>query len=483
MLRPLARPAKHVLTRARALALALALVALVSLWARGAGGEDWPAFLGPSGEGKSAETGISTAWGSAGPPLVWQVPVGEGYAAPSVAGGRLYLFDRHGDRIRLSCLDARTADEIWRSEYATGYEDLYGYSNGPRAAPVVDGDRVYTFGPAGRLRCHRVADGSLIWEVDTTKTFGVVQNFFGAAGAPVVEGDLLIAGIGGSPAGSPTIHSGKVVGNDSGIVAFDKRTGKVRYKITDELASYSSPRVVTIGDRRWGFYFARGGLVGFEPAGGTVDFQFPFRSRKLESVNASNPVVVGDTVFITESYGPGSAVLRVRPGGYEVVRRDASRRDQSMSCHWMTPIHHQGTLYGSSGQSSGEAELRAVDYATGEVLWREPGLGRSTLLWVDGHLLVYTEWGRLLLVEATPERYNLVAQATPQLPASVAAATEDPPKSAGEARTEASGGLDRQGRQLLRYPAWSPPVLSEGILYLRGKGRLAALELIPASSR
>jgi len=466
---------------ARILTLSLLLLVSSLSAAERAVGSDWPGFLGPTGDGKSSETGISKSWNADGPPLLWQLPVGEGYAAPSVADGRLFLFDRHGDTVRLTCMNPRTGKESWRSEYATDYEDMYGYSNGPRAVPVIDGARVYTFGAGGRLRCHRVKDGSLVWDVDTTSVFGVVQNFFGAGSAPVVEGDLLIAAIGGSAAEAPGIQSGEVVGNGSGIVAFDKRTGKVRYKIVDELASYSSPTLATIGERRWGFYFARGGLIGFEPAGGKVDFHFPFHAKKLESVNAGNPVVVGDTVFVTESYGPGSAVLRVRPGGYEVLRRDAGPRDQSMSCHFMTPIHHEGYLYGSSGQGSAEAELRAVDYASGKIMWSQPGLGRATLLYVEGHLVVFTERGQLLLVEATSERYHVVADATPLMPKSAVAKKEEPSTSTGEARTEERKKGDEATRQLLRYPAWSPPVLSHGVLYLRGKGRLAAIELIPAT--
>jgi outer membrane protein assembly factor BamB len=447
-------------------------------------GSDWAAFLGPTADGKSAETGILKSWNEDGPPLVWHMPVGEGYAAPSVAEGRLFLFDRHADTMRLAARNAVSGDELWRAEYSTEYEDMYGYSNGPRAAPTVDGDLVYTFDAGGRLRCHRVKDGSIVWEIDTTRAFGVVQNFFGAGSAPMVEGDLLIAAVGGSPADPPGIQSGKVVGNGSGIVAFDKRTGKVRYRITDELASYSSPTIATIGERRWGFLFARGGLVGFEPASGKVDFHFPFRAKKLESVNASNPVIVDDTVFITESYGPGSAVLRVRPGGYEVVRRDTSPRDQSMSCHFMTPIYHQGYLYGSSGEGSGEAELRAVHYMSGKIMWSEPGLGRATLLYVDGRLVVFTERGRVLLIEANPKRYKVLADATPLLPASDVAENAEPARSAGEARTDeqqSGDGSTSEARPLLPYPAWSPPVLSHGILYLRAKGRLAAFELLQAA--
>ena len=100
----------------------------------------------------------------------------------------------------------------------------------------------------------------------------------------------------------------------SGIVAFYKHTGEVVYQIADELASYASPIFTTIDDRRWGFAFLRGGLVGFEPETGEIDFHYPWRHPKIESVNASSPVIADDLVFISESYGIGSAVVKVHPG-------------------------------------------------------------------------------------------------------------------------------------------------------------------------
>src|SRR5690606_31589665 len=94
--------------------------------------------------------------------------------------------------------------------------------------------------------------------------------------------------------------------NGSGVVAFDKHTGKVKYKLADELASYASPVLAKIGGRDWCFVFARGGLLGFDPASGKQDFHYPWRADMLESVNASNPVVVDDLVFISECYDVGS---------------------------------------------------------------------------------------------------------------------------------------------------------------------------------
>ena len=447
-------------------AVAAVAVALVDLSAVLSGvdpavASDWPQHLGPTRDARSPETGAALAWPDGGPPLLWQRPLGSGYSMPSVAGGRAFVFDRVGGQARLTAIDAATGDEIWQTSYPTAYEDLYGFSDGPRASPVVDGDRVYTFGVEGRLRCHRVGSGSLVWAVDTAARFGVVQNFFGVGSTPLVEGELLIAPVGGSPPGSPAIHSGEVEGDGSGIVAFAKRTGRVRYALSDELASYASPVAADVGGRRLVFAFQRGGLVAFEPRSGELRFHFPWRARKLESVNAANPVVVGDTVFLSESYGPGSVVLRVREGGPEVVWQDPARkRDQSLRLHWMTPVHHDGILYGSSGSSQGDAELRAVELATGEVRWRQPGLGRATLLYVDGHLIVLSETGALTVIEATPDAYRVVAAATPMLPE--------------------SGGAEAE--PVVDGPAWNAPALARGRLYVRGKSRLACFDLRPSPS-
>ncbi len=418
-------------------------------------GVDWAQFLGPTADGKSPETGILTEWGPCGPPVVWHCELGSGYGIGSVAEGRYYLFDRHGDYVRLTSLDARTGEASWKFEYEADYVDLLDYSDGPRSSPVIDKGLIYIFGAGGMLHCVDADDGSLVWKVDTVEKFGVVQNFFGVGSSPVVEGDLLIVMIGGSPAEYQDIgrhNLDRAVGNGTGIVAFDKRTGKVKYTSTDELASYATPKLATIDGRRWCFAFARGGLVGFDPGSGEVDFNYPWRARLRDSVNASTPVVVGDEVLISEAYGPGSSLLRVKPGGYEIVWTDPPGRNKAMQTHWNTPIHHEGYLYGSSGRYSGNAELRCIDWKTGEIIWSNPGLTRSSPLYVDGHFVCLGEDGVLYLIEATHTDYVQVAKAVVR------------------------ERLD--GPALINPPAWAAPILSHGLLYVRGDDRLVCLRLI-----
>jgi outer membrane protein assembly factor BamB len=419
-------------------------------------GSDWPRFLGPTGDSVSAEKGVVAPWPKEGPRLVWEKKVGTGYAMPTISRGRLFLFDRTRNRARLTCLKSETGEELWAFDYRTDYVDSYGYNNGPRCSPVVDGERVYLYGPEGMLHCVRATDGKLVWKLDTAAEFGVIQNFFGVGSTPVVEGDLLLVQVGGSPKGSEDVDFARLKGNGSGLVTFDKYTGEVKYKTTDELASYASPVLATIDKKRWCFLFARGGLVGLDPANGKVEFRYPWRAKTLESVNASNPVVVGDKVFISETYGPGSALLKVKPGACEEVWTDAKngRDDKSMQCHWNTPIHVDGYLYGCSGRHDNNAELRCIELATGKVMWSVPNLQRTSLLLVDGHFVCLAEDGVLSLLKVNSNKYEEVSSVIPQ-------SQDDPP------------------RPLLQKPCWAAPIQSHGLLYVRGHDRLACLELIP----
>ena len=412
-------------------------------------GSDWPKFLGPTQDGVSPEKGIRTDWPKDGLKPIWEVAMGLGYAPPSISRGRLFHFDRFGDNNRLTCRNAETGKLLWKFEYPTDYEDLYGYSPGPRSCPVIDDDRVYILGPDGMLHCVNVADGAMVWKLDTRKEYKFQQNFFGVGSAPIVEGDLLLVAVGGST------HKGErpndlrgLTGNGTAIVAFDKKTGKEKYRTSDEHASYSSPTVATINNRRYGLYFARGGLVAFEPTTGKIDFHYKWRAKILESVNAANPVVVGDKVLISECYEKGAAVLKVKNGAMpEVVWNDDENdyRDKVLKCHWNTPIHVDGYVYGSSGRHENEAQLRCVELATGKLMWSQKGLERCSLTQIDGHFLCMCERGDLLLLKINPNKYEIVARWSTELD----------------------------------FPSWAAPVVANGLMYVRGKDRLLCVELIP----
>lgn len=423
-------------------------------------GSDWRGFLGPFGTSVSPETGLLAPWPESGPKILWTRKLGIGYAMPAMSDGRLFHFERVDNSARLVCLDADSAKELWTFEYPTNYRDKYGYNGGPRCSPVVDGNLVFIHGVEGMLHCVTADKGQLVWKIDTVKEFGVVQNFFGVGATPVVEGDLLIAIIGGSPAGSDGIDDfTDLKGNGTGLVAFEKSTGKIRWKSTDELAGYASPHIATVDGRRTGFAFTRGGLVRFDPATGAVAFRFPWRADILESVNAANPVVVGQRVLISETYGPGGVLLDIRDQEPKVVWSDAKKfpRFKSLMAHWTTPIERDGYVYACHGRHEGNAELRCVKLDTGEIQWSEPHLTRTSLLMVDNHFVVLSEDGMLRLLRVNPKKYDLVSQVELTEPGS--------------------------DRPLLRSPCWAAPILSHGRLYVRGDDRLVCLQAMKTNEK
>jgi len=406
----------------------------------GAKTEDWPRFLGPRRNLVSAETKLLAAFPAEGPPLVWEAATGRGYSSPSIVGDRLVYLHRVGNQERVECLQPETGRRYWSFAYATKYRDRYGYGDGPRASPIIDGDRVYTYGAQGMLHCLRLRDGAELWRRNITEEFKVPQDFFGSAATPLIEGDRLVLGV-GAP-GGPT------------VAAFNKNSGEMLWGAGEEWGpSYASAVAADVAGRRRVLVFAggesrppTGGLLSINPRNGAVDFAFPWRSRTYESVNAATPVVVDDDVLISATYRTGAAMLRLLPdGGYRELWTSSD-----FDLHWTTPIHDDGYFYGFAGRNEPDASLMCINAKTGETVWSEvleweeeatiggrlrtipASPGRGFLMQVDGRFLALGEHGHLLWLQLSPEGPRILSRA----------------------------------RLFLARQTWSPPVISRGLLYV-----------------
>lgn len=377
----------------------------------GAVTHDWPSFLGPSHNAVSTETRLNR---TLPPPLVWELPKGEGYTSPVIAGESLVFHHRVGDEETVLCLHPETGASRWQFSYPTSYEDRYGYNNGPRSSPVIDRGRVFTTGAEGKLHCLDLASGKVIWRRDLRADYRVPQDFFGTASTPLVEGRLLIVNV-GAPKG-PT------------VVGLDTESGKEVWRAGSEWgASYASPVPATIHGQRRAFVFAggesnppTGGLMSIDPANGRIDFTFPWRSRSFESVNASCPVVFDNKVFISASYRAGGALIDIRPDFTHRVLWTTAE----LGLHFNTAIYRNGHLYGFDGRNEPDASLACVNAATGKVVWRETpewmdtigntqqlvGTYRGSLLAVDGQFLCLGELGHLLWMDLSPKGYREVSR-------------------------------------------------------------------------
>jgi outer membrane protein assembly factor BamB len=349
---------------------------------------DWPQFLGPDRNGVYSGGDLAEQWPSGGPQKIWEKKIGSGFSNSVVANGRLILFHRVGNDEVVDALDAASGKGIWSYKYPTAYQDDFGFDPGPRASPLVNNGKVYTFGAEGVLTCLDFESGKKIWSVATKDAFGVRKGFFGAASAPLVQGSRLFSNVGGGKAG---------------LVAFDKDTGKVLWTSTNDEASYSSPVAANFGGKSYIIFFTRNGLVAVEPGSGKVEFQHSWRSRSRASVNAAVPLVVGNQIFLSASYGTGAALFRFDSG--TLTRIWSS--DDALSNHYATSVHHDGYLYGFHGRQEYSQSFRCIELKTGRVRWSEEGFGAGTVTLAGGRLVLLREDGELVLAKASPERFEL----------------------------------------------------------------------------
>lgn len=352
-------------------------------------GADWPQFLGPARNGISAEAGLLAEWPKKGPPLLWERSVGDGFSGPVVAGDRLLLFHAVGENDVLECLDPASGKLQWKAEYRSGYSDDFRKGDGPRTTPLIAGDKVFTLSALGLLYCRDLATGKELWHRDLLDDYKASKGFFGVGAGLLLDSDVLMVNIGGRPG--------------AGIVGLDPKTGKEIWKATDDGASYAAPVAATIDGARHALFFTRTGLVSLDPANGTVRFSRRWRARINESVNAATPVVAGDFVFVSSSYGTGGLAARVKKDGIE----DLWKGDGVLACHYNTPVLRDGYLYGIDGrQEGGEARLVCVEAKTGKLRWAQDRFGCASLIGVEGQFIITNEQGELILAEATPEGYR-----------------------------------------------------------------------------
>src|SRR5215472_3319470 len=168
----------------QAVSMVLALLAGVLVLAA-ARADDWPQWLGPRRDGVWRETGLLQKFPPGGPTIRWRAPVGQGYAGPAVANGRVYVTDlvlalgaKQGNpfgkapvpgKERVLCLDEASGKPLWTHEYDCTY--AISYPAGPRTTPVVAGGKVYTLGAMGDLLCLDAERGDVLWSKNFVKDF------------------------------------------------------------------------------------------------------------------------------------------------------------------------------------------------------------------------------------------------------------------------------------------------------------------------
>jgi outer membrane protein assembly factor BamB len=386
--------------------------------------DDWPQYLGPKRDGVWRETGIVDKLPKE-PKYLWRKEVGQGYAGPAVADGRVFVTDlvlnsgkalpKGGGKAglagkeRVLCLDEKSGETLWKKEYDVTYR--VSYPAGPRCTPTVDGERVYTLGTMGDLLCLDVKKGDILWQKNFLKDYDAILPIWGFASHPLIDGDELICLVAGS--------------DGRGVIAFDKKTGKEIWKSLTFSGDpgYGVPVIYPFGreGKRELIIWHSNAVVGLDPESGKRLWSEPWPLRA--ALNVPMPRLAdGDKLFMTSFYN-GSMLLKVEGDKPSIVWKSKSKGsqdsvmpDKTVDLHSImpTPVIKDGYIYGVCSYG----ELRCLKLDTGERVWQtyEPIVGKSER-WANAFIVVhkdryflFNEKGELIICKLSPQKYEEVSR-------------------------------------------------------------------------
>jgi outer membrane protein assembly factor BamB len=381
------------------------------------GGLDWPHYRGPNSNGISAETGINKDWGSKPPKLLWKVDMTDGgYSGPAVADGVVYVIDHDGDNDVVRALNLADGTELWRYRYAEPKPKDNGFT---RSTPTVQDGKVYTMSRLGLACCLDAKTGKAIWTRDLVADFNSKRPGWDLACSPVIDGQNVILCPGG---------------DNAGMVALDKDTGKNVWQGGGTTVSgYSTPVIATINGVKQYVVFVEKAVMGVNAQNGKVLWSTPWETSY--GVNAMNPIVIGNTVYVSSGYGHGCALYDISAAGPTKVWET-----KEMQAQFSCPVLFEGLIYGTSDPGV----LMCLDPKTGQAKWKQPGFEKGGCVAVDGTIIAMNgSNGDIFMAELSPDGYKELGHLT--------------------------GPLGGQ--------SWTAPIVAQGKLIIRNTKAVACLDL------
>ncbi len=392
---------------------------------------DWPRYLGPTSNAISAEKGLNWDWRQRPPKVLWKVPLGSGYSSLTIVGEQVFTQTKRGLRDMVVCLSTKDGRELWAYDAAPTYVDFQRQGAGPRSTPTFHKGKVYCLFGGGELLCLTTA-GELVWRKDIFKDSDALPPvnkvfYWGVASSPYIEGDLVIVQPGGDKSNS--------------VVAFHQDTGQIVWSTGADPIGYASPIAITALGTRQLVCPTGTSMLGIDPVKGTILWRYPFGNQF--KTNCANPVWSDNVLFVSAAYATGCAALDIKKtsgGAWEI--KEIWRDKKIMQNLFATSIVLDKKIYGCSGDLRA-IFLRCLELETGKLHWEERLPDRSSLLAVDGRILIWEEHGSLRYCDVNPQAY------------------------------EAKGELG----DLLTFKSWAMPALADGRLYLRDERHVLCLDL------
>ncbi|MFO1461660.1 MAG: PQQ-binding-like beta-propeller repeat protein [Verrucomicrobiota bacterium] len=367
---------------------------------------DWPCWRGPSHTGISEEANWQLKWPADGPRVAWKAKVGLGMSSFVVAGGRAYSLGHADGKDTLYCFEAATGRPVWKHSHTSELGDKF-FDGGTTGTPTYDSGQIFFLDRWGLAFCLNATNGTVIWERNVQEDAGARIPDWGFGGSPLVLSNRVFLNVG-----------------EAGL-ALNRATGDIVWKSGPKSAGYSSVLPLPGKAPVQGLVSSGSAYSAVNLLDGSV--RWSIRWVTQYGVNAADPVVDGDRVFLSTGYGKGGALYRMGGAEPELVWKGRTLRTQ------MNPaVLWRGHLYGVDGDTTEKASLKCVEFETGTEKWAVPDFGNGGLVVAGGHLLALNGTGELVVAPAEPSGFHPVSRA-----------------------------------QVLGGKTWTAPVLSEGRIFCR----------------
>ena len=380
---------------------------------------DWPHWRGPQRNGVSSETGWLDTWPVDGPPIAWHAKVGLGFSSFVIAQGRGFTLGHADGQDTVWCFETASGKVLWKYSYPAELGDKF-FEGGTTGTPTIDGKNIFVLSRWGDLFCFEADTGKVVWSKNVQKETGAPIPDWGFTGAPLVHDNLLVLNVG-----------------DAGL-ALEKSTGNIVWQSARKNAGYSTPLPIE-RDGKWLAVFGNGtSYVAVNPKDGKEAWRIRWLTQY--GVNASDPIIDGEKIFLCSGYGKGGALFKL------------SQTNDAPEALWKTKKLHtqlnpavlfQGHLYGTDGDTTQKADLKCLAFATGEEKWAQPNFGSGASIIADGKLISLSGGGELMIAPAVPTGFKPTARA-----------------------------------QVLGGKCWTAPVLANGFVYCRNsRGDVTVVDL------
>lgn len=348
--------------------------------------EDWPQFLGPRGDGHSAEKNLPSEWGEK-KNVAWRIEIpGNGWSSPVVTGKKVFLTaavpEKDGFALKLLCVDARTGKAEGAVDVFTepsGSPKIHSKNSHASPTPIIAGNRVFVhFGHQGTACLDLL--GKIIWKNNELEYPPVHGN----GGSPLLVDDRLIFSCDG--ASNPV------------VVALDTKSGREawRYKRPGDSPkkfAFCTPTLIEVSGKPLVVIPGADSMAALDPKTGEAVWFIRYTGYSV----IPRPLFANGLVYMSTSFDSPS-LIAIRPDGSgDVTDSHIAWQVKRGAPHTPSLLLVGEELY----MVADKGIVTCLDAKTGDQIWQERigGNFSASPIYADGKIYLQSEEGKGMVLK------------------------------------------------------------------------------------